>query len=234
MKKIHRATQRGSAEHGWLHAKFYFSFDRYVDRSRMGFGTLRVINDDIIEPSGGFGMHPHSNMEIVTIALEGALEHRDSMGNHGTIERGEIQYMRAGTGVVHSEFNASATQRANLFQIWILPKLKDLPPAYAQMRFDGFESTNTLLTLVSPDGRAGSMAINQDAFIHSLKLQADHTYTLPEVMPSVGRLLLIVEGSCTILGETLERRDEMQIVDEHEVIIHAIGEVHLLIFEVVV
>ncbi|MBN2895354.1 MAG: pirin family protein [Campylobacterales bacterium] len=166
MIRIHPHSARGSADHGWLQSRFSFSFDRYVDRARMGYGPLRVINDDIIAQGGGFGMHPHRDMEIITVVIEGQLEHADDQGHRGIIGRDEVQFMRAGSGIVHSERNAGETP-LHLFQIWISPKTKGLSPAYEQRRFDAFEQRGTCVRLVGE----GGIAIDQDASIDSLILE---------------------------------------------------------------
>ena len=143
-KEIHKAEERGTAEHGWLHSKHSFSFADYYNPERTGFGKLRVLNDDFIDPGRGFGMHPHDNMEIISIVIDGELEHKDNMKNHGVIPVGDIQRMSAGTGVVHSEFNHSKKKKVHLLQIWVLPKEKNIAPSYEQKSFSIEDKKNKL------------------------------------------------------------------------------------------
>ncbi len=230
--RIHRADARGKAEHGWLHSRFSFSFDHYSDVDRMGFGALRVINDDIIEPSKGFGMHPHRDMEIVTIMLEGALEHKDSMGNRGIIKAGELQYMSAASGVHHSEFNASSSKQAKLLQIWIYPSQKGGTPCYDKRDFNPKSGRDHWVTLVSGDGHDGSIAIRQDASIDTVTLTQNATIALPKCSENRGQLLFVVEGNVEIAEDILHVRDEMQITDSASYAARALQESKLLLFEV--
>ncbi|MDD4884739.1 pirin family protein [Sulfuricurvum sp.] len=227
---LHRAHERGIAEHGWLHSRFSFSFADYHNRERMGFGVLRVINDDIIEPGSGFGMHPHRDMEIITIVTHGMLEHKDSEGNHGIISAGEIQYMSAGSGVEHSEFNPSDQDRTELFQIWIYPHTKGLIPRYEQHKCDA-ESMNRWELLVSGDGRKGSLAIRQDACIKKAHLYIGHTLVSDNCKPGHGRLLLVMSGELEACGYTLKARDELQILGEESFEITTDREAQLLLFD---
>ena len=229
--KIHRAAQRGAAEHGWLHSRFSFSFAHYHNPQRMGFGALRVINDDVIEAGMGFGMHPHQNMEIISIVTKGALEHKDSQGNHGITKAGEIQYMSAGIGVSHSEF-ASDESDAALFQIWIHPNQKGGDPLYDQRDFIHHDKSNRWVILVSGDGREDSITIKQDAAIYSAEVDEDKTLSIPPVKTDHGRLIFIIEGKIEINGHILEARDELQITDEEKYTLTAITESKLLLFDV--
>lgn len=228
---IHRATQRGVAEHGWLHSRFSFSFAHYHNDQRMGFGALRVINDDIIEAGMGFGMHPHKDMEIISIVTKGALEHRDSQGNHGIIKAGEIQYMSAGSGVYHSE-HATDNEDTALFQIWIHPNQKGGFPLYGQRDFTLLDQTNRWVTLVSGDGKEGSILIRQDAAIYSTHLDKEASLTVFPVKPSHGRMILVMEGSINIAGHTLNERDEIQITQEEEYTLTALTASKVLLFDV--
>jgi len=230
--KIHRASQRGVAEHGWLHSRFSFSFAEYHDFERMGFGVLRVLNDDIIEPNQGFGMHPHNDMEIITVVTKGSLEHRDSEGNHGLINEGEIQYMSAGSGVEHSEFNPSKSEDVELFQIWIHPNVKGAKPLYDQRDFNANGQSNKWLTLVSGDGRGNSMKIRQDALISTTKLDKSKSIDIPLPDDDNGRLLIVIEGSIDIATQVLNKRDEIQITDKEKYTINALEDSHLMLFEV--
>src|SRR6516165_7369083 len=157
--QIHRSAERGHANHGWLHSRFSFSFADYYHPEHVQFRTLRVMNDDHIAGGGGFPMHPHRDMEIVTYVLDGALAHRDSMGNGSVIRPGDVQYMSAGTGVAHSEFNASDKQPVHMYQIWMLPDQKNYAPAYDQRHFSDQEKRGKLRLVVSADGRDGSVKI---------------------------------------------------------------------------
>jgi len=228
---IHRANQRGAAEHGWLHSHFSFSFAEYYNPSRMGFGALRVINDDIVEAGEGFGMHPHRDMEIISIVTKGILIHKDSFGNHGEVHAGEIQYMSAGEGVLHSEF-ASKDESAALFQIWIHPNQKGGKPLYNQRDFRDVTKSNQWVTLVSPDGRDNSITIRQDAFIATTEMDEGKTISLAPSSPNRGKLVLVVEGEIKIDGMTLETRDEVQITEEKAYEIKALKPSWVLVFDV--
>lgn len=228
---IHKANQRGAAEHGWLHSHFSFSFAEYYNKDRMGFGALRVINDDIIEAGEGFGMHPHRDMEIISIVTKGVLIHKDSFGNHGEIHAGEIQYMSAGEGVLHSEF-ASKDGTAALFQIWIHPNQKGGKPLYNQRDFRDVTKSNQWVTLVSPDGADNSIAIKQDAFIATTELDEGKTIFLAPASPNRGKLVLVVEGALEIEDVTLEARDEVQITEEKAYELKALKPSWVLLFDV--
>lgn len=228
---IHKADQRGVAEHGWLHSRFSFSFAEYYNPNRMGFGALRVINDDVIEAGQGFGMHPHRDMEIVSIVTKGVLVHTDSFGNHGEIHAGEIQYMSAGEGVLHSEF-ASKEEDAALFQIWIKPNEKGGKPLYNQRDFRDVTKNNQWVTLISPDGRENSIAIKQEAFILTTELSEGKTISIAPSSPDRGKLLLVVEGSVKIDGVILDKRDEVQITEEKVYELEALKPSWVLVFDV--
>src|SRR5205085_6388817 len=163
-KIIHRANTRGAADHGWLNAKHSFSFANYYNPDRIHFGVLRVLNDDTVATGMGFGKHPHDNMEIITIQLEGAIEHKDSMGNEGVIKYGDVQVMSAGTGIQHSEFNASKTEPLKLFQIWLFPNKKNVQPRYDQVTLDVKDRRNKLQQILSPKTDENNLWIHQDAW----------------------------------------------------------------------
>lgn len=230
---IHRADERGIGEHGWLHSRFSFSFAEYYNRDRMNFGVLRVINDDIIDAQSGFGMHPHRDMEIITIVLKGVIEHRDSLGHHGFTKAGEIQIMSAGTGIEHSEHNPSKEEPLELLQIWIYPNAYDLSPRYEKVDFSNASSLQQWALLISGDGHDGSMRISQDATIKMARLKGGSDLVCEAVSSGHGRLLFVIEGEVEILGTTLKRRDEFQTIHSDSFKIHAIKESHLLLFEVV-
>jgi redox-sensitive bicupin YhaK (pirin superfamily) len=172
MINIRKSHERGHANHGWLDSHFTFSFADYLDPEHVQFRTLRVMNDDRVAGGGGFPKHPHRDMEIVTYVLEGALEHKDSMGNGSVIKPGDVQYMSAGTGVAHSEFNASSSEPVHLYQIWMLPEKHGLKPAYDQKNFSAAEKRGKLRLVASPDGREGSVKIRQDNELYATILGA--------------------------------------------------------------
>ncbi len=208
--KIRRANERGDADHGWLRSRHTFSFADYYDPKFMGFSALRVINDDRVAPGQGFGRHSHRDMEIVTYVLDGALEHNDSMGNGSTIRPGEVQRMSAGTGVQHSEFNASKIEPVHFLQIWVLPDRRGHDPGYEQRAYPEAERRNTLRLVASPDGREGSVTIHQDATIRAALLgEGDAvTYELP-----AGRKawVHVARGRVTLNGERLDAGDAAAI-----------------------
>ena len=228
---IHRSDERGTSELGWLSSRFSFSFAEYHNRHRMGFGALRVINDDTIKAGTGFGMHPHRDMEIVTIVRRGAIEHRDSEGHHGITRAGEIQYMCAGTGVHHSE-HATGETDTELFQIWIFPDRHGYAPRYEQRDFRTVAARKGWHTLVSGDGREHSIRIHQDATIQIAHLEAGESLPLPALNPGYGQLLLIVEGKVSVGDVTLDRRDELQITEAGEYTLTASTASEVLLFGV--
>lgn len=225
-KVVHRANERGVAEHEWLHSRFSFSFADWYEPTRMGFGALRVINDDIVDPSSGFPMHPHRDMEIITIVMKGAVTHEDSMGNHGVVGAGEVQVMSAGTGVVHSEFNESPTEQLELFQIWIIPDRPGHTPRYAQQTIpEGGE-----VFLVGPEGSDAPLTIHQDAYITRLTLTDAATYTLHS--ENNGLYVLVISGEATIADEELGERDAVGLWETPVVAIEGAPGSELLLLEV--
>ena len=198
--KIRRADERGHANHGWLNSHHTFSFADYYDPAHMGFRSLRVINDDIIAPGGGFPTHPHRDMEIFSYVLEGRLAHQDSMGNRRELKPGEIQMMRAGSGVTHSEFNPSSTGQARLLQIWIMPAERGLQPAYTEWTPPAAPSAKNLV--ISADGREGSAQIAQDASIYLIRAEADSAIT-HDLSEGRGIWLHVIRGAATFAGVTL-------------------------------
>ena len=185
-KIIHKADSRGSAEHGWLHSFHTFSFADYYDRERMGFGKLWVLNDDVVQAGQGFGTHSHDNMEIISIPLSGSLRHEDSMGNSYVIRTGEIQVISAGSGITHSEFNNSDSDEVNFLQIWVMPAKQDVRPHSDQKYFDPAAATNRFQLVVSPDGRDGSLVINQDAYFSLAFIGKGETVTCDIHTPGNG------------------------------------------------
>jgi quercetin 2,3-dioxygenase len=213
---IHKARSRGMANHGWLQSAHSFSFADYYDPERMGFGTLRVINDDTIAPAMGFGTHPHRDMEIITIPLEGSLKHQDSVGNSEIITSGEVQIMSAGTGIRHSEYNASPTEAVKLLQIWVLPKKLMVPPRYEQTFFSEEKRHNKFCLIVSPDGRDSSVSINQDAYFSIAHMDPgiELTYSFYDAKNVL--YAFVIEGSIILEGERFETRDGIGIAENKE------------------
>jgi redox-sensitive bicupin YhaK (pirin superfamily) len=212
MKIVRKANERGHAEHGWLDSYHTFSFADYYDPNWMGFRSLRVINDDLIMPGQGFGMHPHRDMEIITYVLRGELQHKDSMGNGRIIRPGELQYMAAGTGVRHSEFNPSKDQAVHLLQIWILPESQGIKPRYAEKSLSGAPA-GRLNLVVSGDGRNGSLAINQDADLYLAKLEPGNEISHP-LKRARHAWLHIAEGLVRLDGELLKAGDGAAFSEE--------------------
>ncbi|HYE23430.1 MAG TPA: pirin family protein [Candidatus Paceibacterota bacterium] len=206
---VHRAHTRGGADYDWLTTRHSFSFAHWHDPKRMGFGALRVLNDDVVAPKRGFDMHAHADFEIVTIVEEGAVTHEDSMGTNARVGAGEVQVMSAGTGVVHGEFNRE-DEALKLFQIWIEPQTRGVAPRYDQKSF-GTEQTLTLL--VSGDGRDGSLMIHQDALLYRGNLTAGMSL-VHEVGEGRGTYLFVIDGSVTVNGVALEARDAIAVEEE--------------------
>lgn len=229
---IHKSEDRGHAHHGWLNAKHSFSFANYHDPNKVHFGMLRVLNDDIIAAGGGFGMHPHDNMEIVTIPLKGTLEHRDSMGNIGTIQPNEIQAMSAGSGLMHSEYNHSKTEEINLLQIWVFPKEKNIQPRYEQKIFSEKDKLNTFKTIVSPVRSEDTMWINQDAYFSIGKFDSQQSINYKIQHPGNGAYVFIIEGACSINNSELKKRDAIGIWETNNFTMDIKPNSEILIIEV--
>ena len=230
MITLRPAAERGHADHGWLKSAHTFSFADYRDPAHMGFRTLRVINEDRVQPGQGFGTHPHADMEIITLVLEGNLRHKDSMGNEGVIGPGEIQYMSAGTGIRHSEFNASDKEPVHFYQIWVIPDKKGLPPTYLQRDFTHAKA-GELTALFSPNGEAGAIAIRSNASLHTAKFAGGETVTHP--IPA-GRYAWVqaVSGELTLNGgTTLKAGDGAALAQEQAVVLTAKGPAQALIFD---
>ena len=208
---LHKASQRGFANHGWLNAAHSFSFANYFDNEKIHFGKLRVLNDDLIAPSRGFDLHPHQDMEIITIPLSGALRHTDNMGNEEIISAGEVQVMSAGSGIWHSEFNASKTEDLSLFQIWIFTNKKGLKPRYEQKKFDKAESDDRWQFLVSPGGQNNSLSINQSAYISIIETKGinETIYQLKEM--GNGVYFMLIDGQAQINEHFIQRRDAVGV-----------------------
>lgn len=229
---IHRAEERGKADYGWLHTKYSFSFNRYYDPEKMGFGLLRVLNDDIVESGMGFGTHPHDNMEIITIILEGALEHKDSMGNGSVIYKDEVQVMSAGTGITHSEFNPSKDKRVALLQIWIIPNEGNIKPRYDQNKFPEEGRKNQVKLVVAGKNEDGTLMIHQDAALSLGHLEKGKTLNYSLHYKNNGIYLFLIDGELKIEEEELFRRDAIGISGTETIKIEAQEESRFVIIEV--
>ena len=203
---IRRSAERGHADHGWLDSRHTFSFADYHDPQHMGFRALRVVNQDRVAPGMGFPTHPHRDMEIFSYVLEGALQHQDSMGNGRVLKPGEIQLMRAGTGVTHSEFNPSKSDGLHFLQIWIVPAQRGLAPSYTEWKPTAAVANAKDVVVISPDGRDGSAVIRQDAIVHRLQLGAGDSLA-HDVQPGRGVWLQLISGELRLGGETLRAGD---------------------------
>ncbi|HRG39266.1 MAG TPA: pirin family protein [Bacteroidia bacterium] len=229
---IHRASERGHANHGWLNAYHSFSFAQYHDPNKVHFGLLRVLNDDTVAPGKGFGLHPHDNMEIVTIPLYGQLEHKDSMGNIGVIGPNEIQAMSAGSGIMHSEYNHSKTEPVNLLQIWIFPKKRNIEPRYEQRVFTDADKDQQFKTIVSPVKSTDVMWINQDAYFSIGKFKAGQTIEYTMQHQGNGAYVFIIEGSASIHNEQLNKRDAIGISETAQFKINITADSEILVIDV--
>lgn len=231
---FHPADERGRADHGWLVANFSFSFGAHQDPAKMHFGALRVLNDDIIGTNVGFPEHPHSNMEIITVVLEGALSHKDSMGNGESIKPNEVQVMSAGSGLYHSEYNNSKTEKINSLQIWIFPKEKNITPRYEQKAFEPKDRINQLQTLVGPMGNKenGALEINQDAYIYRTNLEAGKSISHTLKDKNNGVYAFLLSGQVDANGQLLNARDAAGIWETDTITYTASIDSDLLLLEV--
>lgn len=230
MIHVRRSGERGHFNHGWLDTYHTFSFADYQDSRYRGFRSLRVINEDRVQPGQGFGKHPHRDMEILTYVLSGELEHRDSMGNGAVIRPGEVQYMAAGAGVEHSEFNPSSSEPVHLMQIWLRPERRGVAPRYEQRRFPSLSSVGALTLLASPDGREGSIQINQDACLSAATLRAGQA-AAATLAPGRGAWVQVLRGEVDVNGEALAAGDGASIDDAPEARILARSEAEVLVFD---
>jgi len=226
------AADRGTADYGWLKPNYYFSFAEYRDAAKVHFGLLRVLNDDFIAGGGSFPTHPHDNMEIITIPFTGALKHKDSTGGEGVIKAGDIQIMSAGSGVRHSEANASATEPVTLFQVWIFPKERNIAPRYDQKTFDINERNNKWQTVVSPIAADNALWINQDARFSLAKLAAGNDISYSNGFKNNGVFLVVINGSVNVDGQTLGQRDAIGISDTESFTLTATTDAELLAIEI--
>jgi quercetin 2,3-dioxygenase len=230
MITIRKSADRGHANHGWLDTHFTFSFAGYYDAEHVQFRTLRVMNDDRIAGGGGFPTHPHRDMEIVTYVLEGALEHRDSMGNGSVIRPGDVQYMSAGTGVAHSEFNASEKAPVHMYQIWMLPDKPGYKPVYGQKNFSEAQKRGKLRLVASPDGRAGSVKIRQNNELYATVLGNGESVK-HELKPDRHAYVQVAKGSVTLNGKKLDTGDGAAISQEESVELTGVDDAEVLLFD---
>jgi len=230
---LHKADTRGDANHGWLHSKHTFSFANYHHPDRMNFGVLRVLNDDKVSESMGFGTHPHKDMEIISIPLEGDLKHKDNMGNETVIKAGDIQIMSAGTGIMHSEYNNNPDQEVKFLQIWVFPNKKNVTPRYDQITLDIKDRQNKLQQVLSPNPDDAGVWIHQDAWFHmtNLKKGKELTYLLnaPE---RNGVYVFVLKGDVTINNQSINNRDGFGVWDTNQLNIIADSDTELLLMEV--
>ena len=229
MFNVIRSDTRGGADHGWLKAKHTFSFAEYHDPERVHFGHLRVINEDRIAPGQGFDTHPHNDMEIVTYIISGAIEHKDSMGNGSIIRPGDVQRMSAGSGIRHSEFNASSEEEVKFLQIWIVPNVSGIQPSYEQKNFDA-ELTGRLRLVASPDGRDGSLTIHQDAFVYAGKPKDGDSLSHPLAAKRTA-YVHVAKGQLALNGTLMRGGDGATITDEPTITLTGKSNAEVLLFD---
>ncbi|WP_445714974.1 pirin family protein [Flavobacterium sp.] len=229
---VHKANERGHANHGWLNAYHSFSFGSWYNPEKIQFGMLRVLNDDTIAAGMGFGTHPHDNMEIITIPLEGDLAHKDSMGNGTTIKSGDIQVMSAGTGIQHSEFNPNHNHHTKLFQIWLFPKYRNLEPRYQQITLDKSLEKNDFAQILSPNPDDAGVWIHQDAWFYLSDFDNGFSKKLNLKKEGNGFYVMNIEGEIEVNGEKLERRDAIGIWETNEIVIKANSNAKFLVMEI--
>ena len=229
---LYKAADRGAADYGWLKPNYYFSFSQYHNPEKIHFGALRVLNDDFIAGGGAFPTHPHDNMEIVTIPFTGALQHKDSTGGHGVIKAGDIQIMSAGSGVQHSEANASATEPVTLFQVWVFPKERNIEPRYDQKTFTINDRVNKWQTVVSPLATDNALWINQDAKFALTKLDSGKEINYSTTFKNNGVFLVVINGTVQVNGQQLHQRDAIGISETDTFTIVAIDNAEILVIEI--
>ena len=229
---LHKAETRGHANHGWLDTSHTFSFANYYDPSRLNFGVLRVLNDDFVDGGRGFGTHPHDNMEIISIPLEGDLEHKDSMGTTAIIKQNDVQILSAGTGVAHSEYNKNPDKKVNFLQIWIFPKQENIKPRYDQRTFNPQDRVNKFQNIVSPDQNGAGIQINQDAWFHRGNLSKVFETGYVVKQKGNGVYAFIIKGDVTINGLKLSRRDGLGAWDTDKLSIKADSDAEVLLMDV--
>lgn len=229
---LHRASTRGHANHGWLDTHHTFSFGQYYDPARVNFGALRVLNDDIVDGGKGFGRHPHDNMEIISIPLQGDLEHKDSMNNVTVIRQNDVQIMSAGTGIYHSEYNRNSDKKVNFLQIWVFPKQRNITPNYDQNTFNPEDRVNRFQLIVSPDKKDGSVLIHQDAWFSLANLRAGFKGDYKVNHEGSGVYIFVLEGSASVEGTELNKRDGLGVWEVNDISIEANTDSELLVMEV--
>ena len=229
---LHKANTRGHANHGWLDAHHTFSFANYYNPDRVQFGVLRVLNDDIIAGGMGFGTHPHDNMEIITIPLEGDLAHKDSMGNTEVIKFGDVQVMSAGTGIQHSEFNPNHDKRTNLLQIWVFPKYRNVEPRYQQITLNVADRENKFQQILSPNADDEGVWIHQDAWFYMSDFDKDFSKKLSLKKEGNGFYIMNIDGEIEVNGQKLEKRDAIGIWNTNEIEIKATTNAKFLVMEI--
>ncbi len=229
---LHKANERGHADHGWLNAYHSFSFANWYNPDKVQFGVLRVLNDDTVAPGMGFGMHPHDNMEIITIPLEGDLAHKDSMGNAETIRFGDVQVMSAGTGIRHSEFNPNADRRTKLLQIWLFPNKRNVEPRYQQISLNVNDRHNKLQQILSPNPKDEGVWIHQDAWFHLGKFEKGLTETYTVKRKGNGVYTFVISGSVTLNGQALDTRDALGVWDTEQLEITATADAEILLMDI--
>ena len=229
---IHKANTRGYADHGWLKSYHSFSFADYFNPERMGFGLLRVLNDDLVNPGMGFGTHPHKDMEIISIPLSGELAHKDSMGHTEVIHVDEVQVMSAGIGITHSEFNASRSEPVSFLQIWIIPDKLGVQPRYDQRKFARADASGNWQLLVSPDGRGNSLQIHQKAYISRILVEKNDSIKYIPHENSNGIYFFVIEGDTEIGGQQLSQRDSIRLTGHSDIELKGSKSLYLLAVEV--
>jgi len=229
---LHKAETRGHANHGWLDSYHSFSFASYHNPERMRFGVLRVLNDDTVAPGKGFGTHPHENMEIISIPLEGDLEHKDSMGNVAVIKKGDVQVMSAGTGIYHSEYNQNKEREVKFLQIWVFPDKKGVSPRYDQISLDEIRKENALYQILSPNEKDQGVWIHQEAWIHLGEFTSMTSTSYPLQKKGNGIYAFVLEGGIELEGQILESRDGFGIWETREIQVQAQAGSRVLLIEV--
>ena len=229
---LHKSNTRGEANHGWLKSRHTFSFASYHNPERMSFGALRVLNDDLVAASKGFGTHPHDNMEIISVVLKGSLKHKDTMGNEHVIKEGDVQIMSAGTGVAHSEYNNSNFDDVSFLQIWVIPEKRNIKPRYAQKDFSALRKRNVIQTVVSPTEESGSLPINQNSFFSILDLEEAKSSSYQVKNSGNGVYIFVLDGSVSVGDQILETRDGLGIENTGSFEITANSDSKVLLIEV--
>ncbi len=229
---LHKANTRGNANHGWLQSHHSFSFGNFHDQERMSFGMLRVLNDDVVKPGMGFGAHPHKNMEIISIPLEGDLEHKDSMGNTTVIKQGDVQVMSAGKGISHSEYNKNMDREVKFLQIWVIPNKKEVEPRYDQITLENNDLKNKLVQILSPNDHDAGIWIYQNAWFHLGEFEKGQEQSYDFNDKSNGIYAFVLDGNITIEGQSLNKRDGFGIWETDNISITADSDAKLLLMEV--